>query len=408
MDTLQLIKNQLLELIQGIESHSTNQTEIIVLTYHTEKSFELLAWLKAQQSYPQFYLNFRDKMQKIVALGKVRTFSSLTAAQNFLQHSNVPLLGGLTFYSQAEFFLPRILLTEQANKLTIQLFVDQANSLSEEICQLLNILNTFTKTTALEPINQSIRLLGKKADQQQWCDWVESALVAIRQGILSKVVLANETLFEAEKNLNAVDFLAESEHANFGCYHFLFAEDQQKIFVGSTPERLYHRQGQQLHTEALAGTALRSEDEHFNRSQSDWLLHDEKNTYENQLVAEGLKQSLAPYATSIRLSEPELKPLRLVQHLKRNIFVQLVPDCRDDLCLQTIHPTAAVAGLPKQSAVEFLQKTENFDRCHYAGTLGIMEKSQAEFCVTIRCAFIENNKIRVFAGAGIVEGSIPC
>lgn len=74
MDTLQLIKNQLLELIQGIESHSTNQTEIIVLTYHTEKSFELLAWLKAQQSYPQFYLNFRDKMQKIVALGKVRTF----------------------------------------------------------------------------------------------------------------------------------------------------------------------------------------------------------------------------------------------------------------------------------------------------------------------------------------------
>lgn len=60
MDTLQLIKNQLLELIQGIESHSTNQTGI-VLTYHTEKSFEPLAWLKAQQSYPQFYLNFRDK-----------------------------------------------------------------------------------------------------------------------------------------------------------------------------------------------------------------------------------------------------------------------------------------------------------------------------------------------------------
>lgn len=72
------------------------------------------------------------------------------------------LLGGLTFYSQAEFFLPRILLTEQANKLTIQLFVDQANSLSEKY-QLLNILNTFTKTTALEPINQSIRLLGKKS-----------------------------------------------------------------------------------------------------------------------------------------------------------------------------------------------------------------------------------------------------
>ncbi|STO53458.1 isochorismate synthase [Canicola haemoglobinophilus] len=36
-----------------------------------------------------------------------------------------------------------------------------------------------------------------------------------------------------------------------------------------------------------------------------------------------------------------------------------------------------------------------------------MDKTQSEFCVTIRSAFIEQNDIRVFAGAGIVEGSIP-
>lgn len=36
-----------------------------------------------------------------------------------------------------------------------------------------------------------------------------------------------------------------------------------------------------------------------------------------------------------------------------------------------------------------------------------MRQQQAEFCVAIRSAFIEQNKIRVFAGAGIVEGSIP-
>ena len=37
----------------------------------------------------------------------------------------------------------------------------------------------------------------------------------------------------------------------------------------------------------------------------------------------------------------------------------------------------------------------------------MMTKNQGEFCVTIRCAFIERNKIRIFAGAGIVAGSVP-
>ena len=36
-----------------------------------------------------------------------------------------------------------------------------------------------------------------------------------------------------------------------------------------------------------------------------------------------------------------------------------------------------------------------------------MTQSHGEFCVTIRCAFIEQNRIRIFAGAGIVAGSVP-
>ena len=36
-----------------------------------------------------------------------------------------------------------------------------------------------------------------------------------------------------------------------------------------------------------------------------------------------------------------------------------------------------------------------------------MSQHLSEFCVTIRSAFIEENQVRVFAGAGIVEGSQP-
>ena len=54
-----------------------------------------------------------------------------------------------------------------------------------------------------------------------------------------------------------------------------------------------------------------------------------------------------------------------------------------------------------------LRQIENYDRGWYAGTLGFFDHQQAEFCVTIRSAQLEENKIRIFAGAGIVEGSVP-
>ncbi|EJS90846.1 menaquinone-specific isochorismate synthase [Pasteurella multocida subsp. multocida str. Anand1_buffalo] len=69
-----------------------------------------------------------------------------------------------------------------------------------------------------------------------------------------------------------------------------------------------------------------------------------------------------------------------------------------------MHPTAAVAGLPQLEAKQALRKLENFDRTWYAGTLGVMGPAYADFCVTIRSAFIEqaenDSQLCVFAGAG--------
>ena len=124
-------------------------------------------------------------------------------------------------------------------------------------------------------------------------------------------------------------------------------------------------------------------------------------------MAEGIRYNLQNYAKQIEIGELSLKPLRQVQHLQRNINVELISGYGDKDYLHAIHPTAAVSGLPQQAAQQFLQNTENFDRTWYAGTLGFMQPEEAEFCVTIRSAFIEKNKITVFAGAGIVEGSIP-
>lgn len=191
----------------------------------------------------------------------------------------------------------------------------------------------------------------------------------------------------------------------------MLAESEQRAFIGSSPELLYRRHGLQLKTEALAGTAFMGEDEQQNQQQSDWLLHDKKNEYENQLVVDGICQNLQPFVQQITIEKVELKKLRKVQHLRRRISAQLKAGCGDKDILLAMHPTAAVAGLPQLEAKQALRKLENFDRTWYAGTLGVMGPAYADFCVTIRSAFIEqaenDSQLCVFAGAGIVEGSIP-
>ena len=246
-----------------------------------------------------------------------------------------------------------------------------------------------------------------RANERTWCDWVNQALVEIKCGELIKIVLANETTFHLKQAINAYDFLAESEKQNQGCYHFLWAEHLHSVFVGSTPERLFAREYNLLLTEALAGTASVSESEEETLSQANWLLNDEKNLKENWLVVEDISQNLRKQVESFDVSNVELKPLRKVQHLIRKIRANLTAHYADVNILKAIHPTAAVSGLPQQQAKMILSEIETFDRGWYAGTLGMMSDACSEFCVAIRSAFIEDHRIRVFAGAGIVAGSQP-
>ncbi|MDC2825179.1 isochorismate synthase [Rodentibacter pneumotropicus] len=364
----------------------------------------LLAWLKAQRTYPQFYLHFRDENKRFAAIGQVRSFSQLNLAQTFIEEHHFPLIGGLQFQGSGQFILPLLLLEENENTTTISCFVEDKTSAQIALKQL----KTLPKTTALCALPKQIPLhTEQRANKQMWCDWVNQALYEIKQGELTKLVLANETVFYLKQAINPYDFLAESERQNHGCYHFLWAENPHSTFMGSTPERLFAREYNLFLTEALAGTAPVTADPEENQQQAEWLLNDEKNLNENWLVVQDISQNIHSMVESFDVSEVELKPLRKVQHLLRKIRANLTAHYRDSTLLKAIHPTAAVSGLPQQQARIILSEIETFDRGWYAGTLGLMSEAYTEFCVAIRSAFIEGNRIRVFAGAGIVEGSEP-
>ena len=392
------------ELKSQIHAYLQQSTNELVRFQVKLDKVDLLAWLKGQSAYPQFYLHFRDETKALAALGEERSFSQLNLAQEFIEESGFPLVGGLQFQGTAQFVLPQILVEQDEKGALVSFFVKDERSANDTLAHL----KTFENLTALSALPKQIPLHTEpRANERTWCDWVNQALVEIKCGELIKIVLANETTFHLKQAINAYDFLAESEKQNQGCYHFLWAEHLHSVFVGSTPERLFAREYNLLLTEALAGTASVSESEEETLSQANWLLNDEKNLKENWLVVEDISQNLRKQVESFDVSNVELKPLRKVQHLIRKIRANLTAHYADVNILKAIHPTAAVSGLPQQQAKMILSEIETFDRGWYAGTLGMMSDACSEFCVAIRSAFIEDHRIRVFAGAGIVAGSQP-
>lgn len=377
----------------------------IQLTAEVNLSVEeslLLGWLKSQnQHFPHFFFEKRDEKQTIAAIGAVKTFSSLEEAQVFVQSTSLSLIGGIQFEGICQFVLPRLMLVKNSQNLTAYLTLN----LSEQAVDFTEFFTELNSTSLVQ--NYQISAPQSACTFEQWKANIEQAIIQIKSGDLRKVVLANATQLTFENLISAYDLVEQSRTINLGCYHFLWAENAQNAFVGSTPERLYYRNGNQLFTEALAGTVAVSDDPIETEQNAQWLLNDAKNIYENQLVVEDIEEHLNAYVEAFEVHLPEIKRLHNVQHLRRRIEAILKADVLDQDCLRQIHPTAAVAGLPRAKAKQFIAENEPFKRGWYAGTLGIFNPQEAEFCVTLRSAKIEHNQITLYAGAGIVKESEP-
>lgn len=364
---------------------------------------QLVSWLKGQDCFPHFFWKSRDQALTFVSVGAVRQLASLAEVEYFQQHYPFKLFGGLRFEGSCYFVLPRFYFEKNAEKLTAYLTLDTDCLAEFTVCEQFLIQLEWLELPAFRASTPIYRALD--CDFLRWQEMIDRALAAIDAGHFEKVVLANATKLQFERPLCAYSLSVLSQQNNHGSYHFLWAKNAQHIFIGASPERLYQRIGRQLYTEALAGTVAVTENAEQTEQNAQWLLNDGKNIYENQLVVEDISNQLINCIQEISVQATEIKRLKKVQHLQRKIQASLKPFVSDVDCLNRIHPTAAVSGLPRDKAKQFIRDNEQTARGWYAGALGYLAPQFAEFCVTLRSALVENANITLYAGAGIVAGS---
>ena len=139
------------------------------------------------------------------------------------------------------------------------------------------------------------------------------------------------------------------------------------------------------------------------------MLHSTKDGREQDLVLESILRGLAQVGVAAPIvSKPRVRQLSNVQHLCTLVEAPLPPGADLFRIAGELHPTPAVGGTPRAAAVAHLQELEPFDRGLYAGALGwVNHRGDGEFLVGIRSALMHGDSARLYAGAGVVEGSEP-
>ncbi len=233
-------------------------------------------------------------------------------------------------------------------------------------------------------------------DDDAWEQAVTRALSRIGTGELTKVVLARRLrLPRGGDPWDTAARLAERYPECLG-YGVSFGD---ATFVGASPELLVERHGDTVRSAPAAGTIARD---------ATSGLDSEKSQHEQRLVVEAVLDALRPLCDEVTAGRAHVTPAGPVQHLSSEVTGQLTQPRHILELVAAIHPTPAVAGIPRQEALAFLRDAEGFDRGWYAGPVGIVAPGgDGEFAVALRGALFHPDGTDLYAGAGIVSGSAP-
>ncbi|MBK0002823.1 isochorismate synthase [Erwinia sp. S38] len=247
-------------------------------------------------------------------------------------------------------------------------------------------------------------------EQPEFMRMVSEAITATASSQLDKVVLSRLMDIVTEKPVDMTGLMQQLIAQNPTSYNFHVPLAQGGSLLGASPELLLRMHDRRYYTHPLAGSAKRDSDCERDRAAGQQLMKSQKDRYEHQLVIDALRHVLQSRSKRLAIpAEPELLTTGTLWHLGTPIEGEVNHAAENALSLACLlHPTPALSGYPHASAMQMIAKLEPFERDLFGGIVGWCdEHGNGEWVVTIRCGKVAGNRVRLFAGAGIVPDSTP-
>jgi len=193
--------------------------------------------------------------------------------------------------------------------------------------------------------------------------------------------------------------------------YLYFVHFDDTVLVGSSPETMVRLENGIATLRPIAGTRPRGKTEQRDRALADELLKDQKERAEHLMLVDLGRNDLGRVAEIGTVQVTDLMVVERYSHV-----MHLVSNINCDLCegldafdlFAAAFPAGTLAGAPKVRAMEIIAELEDVPRGPYGGAIGYFSFSgNMDLAITIRTACIQDGKLTVRAGAGIVADSNP-
>lgn len=437
-DTTGSVRHALAERVRGVLEARTNGTfRVVRVSVPTPQDVDPIRWVQGQSGGEAAYWSSREGQSRVATAGTAdvvesaerpvdyddlrrRLDSKLTRAE-----SPVRYYGGLRFdaahpggradgregwrsFGTYRFVLPRFELRRRnegstlACNLVLPRDADRVDAVLETI-QRLSVPSSRSNGVLPNPFGRT-----DVPDRDGWTRMVRWALDAIDSRSLDKVVLARRVALELDASLDPFFVLQHLQRATPECFHFAVRPAEGPTFLGASPERLFRRRGNRVMSEAVAGTRGRGDTPEADKALRDELMESPKERREHAFVQEAIRDDLEALCTSVDAPDtPSDLALARGRHLHARLTGRLRAGASTFDLLDALHPTPAVGGVPTDEALTAIRTQEPFDRGWYAGPVGWVGADAAEFAVAIRSGLVQDDRLALFSGAGIVDGSDP-
>ena len=346
---------------------------------------------------------------------RIESLAKNAVSMNYTNQKNIPMfIGGQNFNINnnntalwkdipiVKYWIPEVLLMIDEGAITITHFFKIKTNVEKIIDSIEYNHNYLIEKIKLDPKKEDkrIALKSKKilTDKNIFKDKIEIIKSYINDSKVSKVVISNILSYKINKIPSYANLLLKMSIDYPDCAIFYYSFNNKRTFLGASPEKILSKEYNTITIDALAGSASMED--------QDFLLNNKKINDEHSFVTDGIVESLQSMDFDCKLSKRSILKLKNIAHLKTIITSKIDSNKNPLNILDAIIPTPALSGYPKESSMEVINNIEEHERGWYAGPIGwINSNMDCKFFAGLRSAYIRNNKIYFYAGAGIVINS---
>ena len=181
--------------------------------------------------------------------------------------------------------------------------------------------------------------------------------------------------------------------------------------VGSSPEILVRLNHREVIVRPIAGTRPRGADAQADAKLAAELQADPKELAEHLMLLDLGRNDVGRIAEigSVQVREQmQIERYSHVMHLVSEVVGRLRSELDWLGVIKATFPAGTLSGAPKVRAMEIIEEIEPQPRGVYAGALGYLGwNGNLDLAIAIRTGLVQDNRLYVQAGAGIVADSQP-